>query len=163
MKLDAHQVVTQFGPALARVVATYERDRALRDELLQDVLMAIITSLPRLTHPEKLKPFVFRIAHNRSLSHITRRIRERSYQESVDDLDVPIASQEQVLIQAERGERLLAAIRRLALPYRQVMTLLLEDLSYEDIAEALSISVVNVGVRVNRAKKQLRELLDHDR
>ena len=68
-----------------------------------------------------------------------------------------------MLIQAERGERLLAAIRRLALPYRQVMTLLLEDLSYEDIAEALSISVVNVGVRVNRAKKQLRELLDHDR
>jgi RNA polymerase sigma factor (sigma-70 family) len=162
MELDAHQVVTQFGPALARVVATYERDRALRDELLQDVLMAIITSLPRLTQPEKLKPFVFRIAHNRSLSHITRRIRERSYQENVDDVDVPTASQEQMLIQAERGERLLAAIRRLALPYRQVMTLVLEDLSYEDIAEALSISVVNVGVRVNRAKKQLRELLDHD-
>ena len=82
MPLDAHEVVTRFAPALARVVATYERDHALRDELLQEVLMAVVLALPRLTQPEKLKPFVFRIAHNRSLSHITRRIRERAHEET---------------------------------------------------------------------------------
>ena len=52
------------------------------------------------------------------------------------------------------------AIRKLALPYRQVITLVLEDLSYPEIAEALGISTVNVGVRVNRAKQQLKVLLD---
>jgi RNA polymerase sigma-70 factor (ECF subfamily) len=75
MPLNAQEVVTQFAPALARVVASYERDRALRDELLQDVLLAVVLALPRLTQADKLKPFVFRIAHNRSLSHITRRMR----------------------------------------------------------------------------------------
>jgi DNA-directed RNA polymerase specialized sigma24 family protein len=40
--------------------------------------------------------------------------------------------------------------------------LLLEDLSYEEIAEALGLSVANVGVRVNRAKQQLKVLLRHD-
>jgi RNA polymerase sigma factor (sigma-70 family) len=162
MPLDAHEVVTRFAPALARVVATYERDHALRDELLQEVLMAIFLALPRLTQPEKLKPFVFRIAHNRSLSHITRRIRERAHEETGIDADLPTPSQEQALIKAERGERLLEAIRQLSLPYRQVMTLILEDMSYEEIAETLGITVDNVGVRVNRAKKQLQERLHHD-
>ena len=162
MPLDAHEVVTRFAPALARVVATYERDRALRDELLQEVLMAVFLALPRLTQPEKLKPFVFRIAHNRSLSHITRRIRERAHEQTGIDADLPTPSQEQALIKAERGERLLEAIRQLALPYAQVMTLVLEDMSYEEIAETLGITVDNVGVRVNRAKKQLQERLHHD-
>jgi RNA polymerase sigma-70 factor (ECF subfamily) len=162
MPLNAQEVVSRFAPALARVVATYERDRALRDELLQEVLMAIVLALPRLTQPEKLKPFVFRIAHNRSLSHVTRRIRERAHEETGTDADVPTPSQEQALLQAERSERLLEAIRQLSLPYRQVITLILEDMSYEEIAETLGITIENVGVRVNRAKKQLKERLHHD-
>jgi len=44
-----------------------------------------------------------------------------------------------------------------------VITLLLEDMSYLEIAESLGISVGNVGVRVNRAKARLKELLDHER
>ena len=150
MPLDAQEVVTRFAPALARVVATYERDPALRDELLQEVLMAVFLALPRLTQPERLKPFVF------------RRIRERAYEQTGIDADLPTPSQEQALIKAERGERLLEAIRQLALPYAQVMTLILEDMSYEEIAETLGITVDNVGVRVNRAKKQLQERLHHD-
>jgi RNA polymerase sigma factor (sigma-70 family) len=162
MPLDAHEVVTRFAPALARVVTTYERDPALRDELLQEVLMAIVLALPRLTQPEKLKPFVFRIAHNRSVSHITRRVRERAHERTGIDADLPIPSQEHTLIQTERSERLLEAIRQLTLPYAQVMTLILEDMSYEEIAETLGITVENVGVRVNRAKKQLKQRLHHD-
>jgi RNA polymerase sigma factor (sigma-70 family) len=162
MPVDAQQILVQFTPALARLVASYERDPALREELLQEVLMAIVVSLPRLTQLDRLKPFIFRIAHNRSVSHIARRVRERELQEASEHTDHSTPSQEQALIQSEHGERLLEAIRQLALPFRQVMTLLLEDMSYEDIAETLGISVSNVGVRVNRAKKQLKEILQHD-
>jgi DNA-directed RNA polymerase specialized sigma24 family protein len=42
------------------------------------------------------------------------------------------------------------------------MVLVLEELTYEEIATALGLSVSNVGVRVNRAKTQLRERLNHD-
>jgi RNA polymerase sigma-70 factor (ECF subfamily) len=67
------------------------------------------------------------------------------------------------MIANERSQALLGAIQRLRLPYRQVITLVLEDLTYPEIAEVLGISLVNVGVRVNRAKQQLRGLLDHAR
>jgi RNA polymerase sigma factor (sigma-70 family) len=162
MTLDAREVVERFAPALARIAASYERDRALRDELLQEVLLAVISSLPRLQEADKLKPYIFRIAHNRCLSHVTRRMRERADQEPLEGLAAEAASHEQALIEQERGHQLLTAVRRLALPYRQVMTLILEDLSYEEIAEALGISVANVGIRVNRAKQQLKVLLKHE-
>ncbi len=160
--MDARAVITQFAPALARVVASYERDRALQEELLQEVLMAILSSLPRLAHADKLKPFVFRIAHNRCLSHVAKRMRERAHQETLEDLAAEATSQEQALIEQERGARLLEAVRRLTLPYRQVMTLILEDMSYDEIADTLGISVANVGIRVNRAKQQLKVLLGHE-
>jgi RNA polymerase sigma factor (sigma-70 family) len=160
--MDARAVITQFAPALARVVASYERDRALQDELLQEVLMAILSSLPRLAHADKLKPFVFRIAHNRCVSHVAKRMRERAHQETLDDLAAEAASQEQALIEQERGARLLEAVRRLTLPYRQVITLILEDMSYDEIADTLGISVANVAIRVNRAKQQLKVLLGHE-
>lgn len=160
--MDPHSVVTRFAPALARIVASYERDRALRDELLQEVFMAVLASLSRLAQPDKLKPFVFRIAHNRCISHVAKRMRERVDQIPVDDLAAEAASHEQALIERQRGERLLAAVRRLPLPHRQVMTLLLEDMTYEEIAESLGISVANVGIRVNRAKQQLKALLNDD-
>ena len=159
--MDAHSVVTQFAPALARIAASYERDPALRDELLQEVFMAVLNSVPRLAQPDKLKPFVFRVAHNRCISHVARRMRERVDEVPIDDLAAEAASHEQALIEQERGERLLAAIRRLPLPHRQVMTLILEDMSYEEVAETLGVTVANVGIRVNRAKQQLKALL-HD-
>ena len=159
--MDAHAVVTQFAPAVARIVASYERDRALRDDLLQEVLMAILSSLPRLAQADRLKPFVFRIAHNRCVSHVARQMRERENQEPWDDLAAEGTSQDQVLIEQERSDRLLEAIRQLALPYRQVMTLILEDMSYDEVSEALGISVANVGIRVNRAKQQLKVILNN--
>jgi RNA polymerase sigma factor (sigma-70 family) len=161
--MDAHAVVTQFAPALARVVASYERDRSLRGDLLQEVFIAVISSLPRLAQPNKLKPFVFRIAHNRCLSHVAKQMRERTSQELPDDLVAEEPGQEQTLMEEERGQRLLEAVRRLALPYRQVMTLILEDMSYDEIAETLGISVANVGIRVNRAKQQLTAMLTDGR
>lgn len=160
--MDAHTVITQFAPALARVVASYERDRALRDDLLQEVFVAVITSLPRLSDPSKLKPFVLRIAHNRCLSHVARQMRERASREPLEDFPAEETGHAEVLIDEERGARLLNAVQRLTLPYRQVMTLILEEMSYEDIAETLGISVANVGVRVNRAKQQLMGMLSHD-
>lgn len=162
MTLNVDEVLKEFAPALARIAASYERDPALRDELLQEILMAVVFSLPRLKQADKLRPFLFRIAHNRCLTHVTQRMRERANQEPLHDIALDDGSQEHSLIEGERSRRLLEAIRQLALPYRQVMTLILEDMSYEEIAETLAISVANVGIRVNRAKQQLKALLDHE-
>ena len=157
------EVIRQYGPALARVAASYERDRALREELLQEIFMALVSALPRLRDPAKLKTFVFRVAHNLAVRHIQLRVREPKSGLEPDEIPTEAPSHEQALIARERSEQLLEAIRDLTLPHRQVITLLLEDFTYPEIAESLGISEANVGIRINRAKQQLKEALRHDR
>jgi RNA polymerase sigma-70 factor (ECF subfamily) len=56
-------------------------------------------------------------------------------------------------------ERLYAAIRQLPKGEAALVLLYLDDLSYREIAEVLGISESNVGVKLNRARKVLGELM----
>jgi RNA polymerase sigma-70 factor (ECF subfamily) len=157
-------VIEAYGPGLARLAAAYEFDRALREDLLQEILLAIHQALPTLRDESQIGPFVFRIAHNRAVTHVARRAGERrvaaDFEASTMDGAGTAENQEDKLLADEHIHRLLWAVRRLPLTYRQVITLVLEDLSYADIAKALGLSVSNVGVRVNRAKVLLKEMMD---
>ena len=62
--------------------------------------------------------------------------------------------------QEQEETRLFEAIHRLPIEYRQVITLTLEDMSYSEIAEVLGIGESNVGVRLNRARQMLRQLME---
>jgi RNA polymerase sigma-70 factor (ECF subfamily) len=159
---DLKQVIAAYGPAISRLAASYERDRALREELVQEILLAIHQALPRLEDPVKLKPFVFRIAHNRAVSHVAARVREPKAGEVPETLPSADPTPEHQTAARQNAARLQQAVRWLPLPYRQVITLVLEDLSHDEIAETLGLTVTNVGVRVNRAKVQLKAMLSDE-
>jgi RNA polymerase sigma-70 factor (ECF subfamily) len=59
----------------------------------------------------------------------------------------------------DEKQQLMTAVRRLPLPYRQVIVLLLEDMEQDEIAITLNLSAGNVRVRINRAKSMLKEWL----
>jgi RNA polymerase sigma-70 factor (ECF subfamily) len=157
IKLD--DIIATYGSGLARVAGSYEADPALQEDLLQDVLIAIHGALPSLENEQSLAPFVYRIAHNRCVSHVIRQSSRRK-RDVLPTEDEPPATPEQLLLVDERSRMVAKAVLRLPLPYRQVVTLVLEELTYSEIAEALDLTVSNVGVRMNRAKAQLKELLD---
>lgn len=154
-------VLKEFGAGLARVAASYERNAALREELVQEISLAVVTALPSLRDRALLRAFVFRIAHNCAVRHAVRNMRlrriEGEYAAGAENSVLPAATDSD-----DRQERLMEAVRSLKLPYRQVITLLLEGLSYEEIARAAGISVNNVGVRINRAKAELKAMLTHE-
>lgn len=156
------QIIADYGSGLARVAASYEVDRMLREDLVQEILIAIHRALPSLANPDSLAPFIFRIAHNRGVTHVARQVGAKRAERQAQIEDAPLETPEERLLADERANRVTVAVRRLPLPYRQVMTLLLEELSYAEIAEALDISLSNVGVRVNRAKAQLKAMLDDE-
>ena len=154
-------IIAAYGSGLARVAASYEADRALQEDLLQEILLAIHRALPSLQCEERLAAFVFRIAHNRSVTHVMQQSARRK-RDLPDAIEEEAETPEQWLLADERSRRVATAVRRLPLPYRQVMTLLLEELTYAEIAEALGLSLSNVGVRVNRAKTLLKAQLDDE-
>ena len=157
--IELEDIIRGYGSGLARVASSYEADPALREDLLQDILIAIHGALPSLKSESSLACFVFKIAHNRCVTHVTRQVARRNGDRAMADKGEP-DTPEQLLLADERSRMVAIAVRRLPLPYRQVMTLVLEELSYAEIGEALGLSISNVGVRVNRAKAQLKEILD---
>ena len=52
------------------------------------------------------------------------------------------------------------AVHSLPLLYRQVVTLRLEGMEYDEMAQVLGISESNVGTRLSRARQMLRELME---
>jgi RNA polymerase sigma factor (sigma-70 family) len=150
-------------PALARLAASYATSPVDRDDLLQEIAMGLWLALPGFRGECSERTFLFRIAHNRCISHLAR----RRPQVSLDDLESdPVdhaAGPDAGVSTAQQTERLQAAVRRLPLTYRQVIVLLLEDLDYRQIADVLGISESNVGARLTRARGLLRAQLGDPR
>jgi RNA polymerase sigma factor (sigma-70 family) len=152
--LDGH------APALARLAASYTRSASDRDDLLQDIAMAVWRALPGFRGDCSERTFLFRIAHNRCLTYLSKhRATVPLDDEGIDREDPAPTTEHQISLEQER-HRLVAAVRRLPLIYRQAITLILEGLSYKELAEVLGISESNVGVRLNRARNLLKTFLE---
>jgi RNA polymerase sigma factor (sigma-70 family) len=146
-------------PALGRLAGSYVRSAAEREDLLQDIALALWQALPRFRGECSERTFLFRIAHNHCIDHITRRRPMASLQDmEIDPVDGS-ASIETRLNEQQDSARLMEAVRRLPLIQRQVVVLALEDMDYAEIAQVLGITENNVGVRLNRARATLRKLM----
>jgi RNA polymerase sigma factor (sigma-70 family) len=155
-------LVGEYQTMVARICASYERDRDLARDLSQDVWFAVWRALPAFRAEASLKTFVARIAQFRAISHATQRARRpRGEALSADLVDGEPPPETVVIANAERGT-LLSAVQRLPLLYRQSVVLMLEDFSPAEIAALLGVSANVVGVRLNRARSLLRELLSEE-
>jgi RNA polymerase sigma-70 factor (ECF subfamily) len=147
------------GAALARLASSYARGSGDRDDLFQDIAVAIWQALPRFRGECSERTFVFRIAHNRGIAHIARR--RSPAIESGEDLELrdKRPDPEQSLSIEQQRQRLLEAILKLPVGYRQVVTLALEGMSYAEIGDVLGIAESNAGARLTRARQMLRTWL----
>lgn len=148
-------VLTQHGAAIARVASAFERNPARRDELVQEILLAVWQALPRYRGDASVKTFVLRIAHNRAVEHVLQHQRELAREPLDEAIPDGRANPERQASLQQRSERLLEAVWQLPLVQRELVTLALEGLAHEEIAVVLGISVGNVAVRLSRARKQL--------
>src|SRR5262245_22687174 len=156
------RLLAAHAASLSRLARAYVKDQADRDDLLQDIVVAIWKALPRFRGECSERTFVFRIAHNRGIAHLAkRRLLPAGPAEGID-VEAPGLNPEQALSKTQQGERLVNAVRRLPLGYRQVVTLTLEGLSYEDVADVLGITESNVGARLTRARQMLRQWLQDE-
>jgi len=144
------------GLALGRVAQSYARP-ADQDDLAQEIALAIWHALPSFRGECSERTFVYRVAHNRALTHLARR---RAGGEALTEVADPAAGPEARASGREEVDRLFRAIRALRVPLRQVLTLAMEDLTHAEIGVCLGISEGNVAVRLNRARAALRKNLE---
>jgi len=60
------------GPSLARLAASYTNTTSDRDDLLQEIALAVWQALRTFRGECSERTFLFRIAHNRAIGYLTR-------------------------------------------------------------------------------------------
>jgi RNA polymerase sigma-70 factor (ECF subfamily) len=154
------RLLTTNHAALSRLAASYASNGSDRDDLLQEIAIAIWRALPGFRGECSERTFLFRIAHNRCITHLARRRPMVSLEDvQIEPVD-PGASSEAIVSEAQQRQRLIQAIHGLPVIHREVLILFLEGMDYKEIAEIVGISESNVGVRLNRARQRLKVLLE---
>lgn len=142
-----HHVVNGFASGLDR------------DDLRQDVMLAIWKSIPEFRYQAKPPTYLYRVCHNAVLmwtrSEKNYRLRIEKYTADNDALsDTDFESTPK-----ERVNQLYTAIHRLRPMDRSLILMLLDGLSYREMAEILGLTENNIGTKISRIKKLLSQML----
>lgn len=156
--MNVDEILETYGPAIARVAAGYAPPGPAREDLRQDIAIAIMKAAPAFRGDASMKTYIYRIAHNCGIDLIKRR-KEEGVEFVEEHYKTANPGPEERTLEKEKRERLAAAIRRLPLSTRQPLVLRLEGLSYKEIAEVLDLTTSNVGVRLHRAADELKNEL----
>jgi len=133
-----------------------------QEDLFQDVLLQIWSSIPAFRGEAKETTWIYRVAFNTALAWRRGERRRRVGHETFLKFDIsPQAhpSHAEVLPEQELVEQLYVAIRRLPKVDASLALMHLDGLSYQEMAEVLGISENYIGVKLNRLRKQLAEQL----
>jgi RNA polymerase sigma factor (sigma-70 family) len=150
--------LAEHGRGLSRMAGSYTRSAAEREDLEQDIALALWRALPTFRGESSLKTFAYRVARYCCFRHVRRR---RDLGDAADPASVadPAACVESAVLRADQRARIEQALTDLPENLESVLTMHLTGHSYTQIAEALGISERNVSVRLTRARARLRRQL----
>jgi RNA polymerase sigma-70 factor, ECF subfamily len=150
------ETVSDVRAQLHRYCARMTGSRLDGEDLMQETLFEAYTKIETLDDARRLKPWLFRIAHNRCIDFLRRRdARERA--ESAYSDDIGVVAAEPATTDAHR------AIERLVghLPPKERACVLLKDVfdySLEETAELVDSTVGGVKSALSRGRAKLADL-----
>ena len=153
------RLICQYEPALRRLVGAYLERAADREDLFQDIAVALWQATSKFRGESSERTWLYRIAHNVAISSSAKLRRVRRKEEHIPmPFDRPSTSPgaEQELLHEERRLLLVESIRDLPMIDRQIVLLHLETLSYAEIEEVTGLSETAIATRLTRIREKLK-------
>lgn len=168
--------IGHFRPKIFQYAWLMCRDREDAEEVAQEALLKIFGSLDQLRDPERVRPWVFRIAKNACLMKRRKSVFAPSRELSLDEF-IPASDgsgeerrlqiadwsnlPDDEMLKSELRQVLQEAITELPESYRPVLLLRdVEELSTQETAQILDLSEDVVRQRLHRARLAVRKRLD---
>ena len=146
-------LVRQHKRTIYTVCYMFSKDKQEVDDLFQEVLVKLWQGYDSFQGKSDLRTWIYRVSLNTCIS-IDRKKKRRKTQpllEGIDLFDKNDADNRQTDMLHER-------IGRLQPFDRAIVLLWLENMSYDEIAQIVGISVKNVSVKLYRIKEQLKQM-----
>jgi RNA polymerase sigma factor (sigma-70 family) len=154
------ELVRRFHPALATYARRLTGSDDAAADAVQEIWLGAIRALPRLREPQRLRSWLFGIAH-RTLMDRFRRQYAKPEITGMDLAETP--AQPEDLTAEERSAAVDQALTTLPLVEREVLTLFyLQELSLLDISHALDVPIGTVKSRLFRARHALRAAMTRE-
>ena len=152
------EIFRAWYPSLVRTADSMLRDRAVAEELVQDVLLELWRRRETLTADGSPQAYLFQSVRNRALNHLRHaRVAKRGEPELMAEPS-PRPAAESRLVEAEIETALREAVNALPPRCRQVFELSrVHGLRYVEIAQTLGVSVKAVEAQMGKALRTLRE------
>lgn len=139
-------------------------DQSDAEDLVQETFRKALSSFASFEPETNFRAWMFRILKNSFLSSCAKLERRMTVAISPEEDEVEVAVEretpESILIGHANRELLQSAIEKLPVHSREILILCeVEEMSYQEISEVLSIPMGTVMSRLARARKAVRELL----
>src|SRR6266496_4740613 len=147
---------------ILRVCRVYAWNSADQDDLYQEILFQIWRGLPALREKNFANTWLYRVAINTSISFIRKRASSSDRVVHFEHADLTRTIESRQATEENTDDRianLYTAIYKLDPLEKALVTLFLEDFTYEQMAELTGISANHVCVMFHRAKKKLSCLM----
>lgn len=148
------QLIDQHQGIICKICRLYRDSKEDREDLFQEIVYQLWKSVPAFEGRSKFSTWMYRVALSTALAAFRKKTPDIIYTSTVpDDHDSGQGEEEQM-------EQLFKALRKLNDADKALITLYLEDLGYQEIAEITGITETHVGVKLNRIKKKIQQLLN---
>jgi len=142
---------------LVKVSRAYAGGGHDREDLSQEILLQWWRSIPSFRQDARESTWVYRVAINTAMTWRRDSRNGRKSEALKEDLPCPRPLPDDSAADNELIEWLYSEMAVLPKADRSLLLLYLDGISYRDMAEILGISETNVGVKLNRLKKQLAD------
>ncbi|MFL9879740.1 RNA polymerase sigma factor [Herbaspirillum rhizosphaerae] len=143
-------------PRLRRYARALVGDRAGADDLVQDTMERAWQKLSSWRKGTDMRPWLFSIMHNLHVDQRRKPVIPTVTLDDEDALATPAYAPDRLV-----GYDLESALRLLAAEQREILLLVvLEEMTYEEVAATLNIPIGTVMSRLSRARERLRTLVE---
>jgi RNA polymerase sigma-70 factor, ECF subfamily len=164
-------LIARFQQPIYNLCYRLINDPADAADVVQEVFLKVFRSIDNFRGQSTLKTWIYRIAVNEAYNQRRWFSRHRRREVGLDDEDQasrpwldsisdPARDPYELALNEERHQLIESSLREINADFRTVVILRdLEDLSYEEIADVLQISLGTVKSRILRGRESLRRVL----
>jgi RNA polymerase sigma-70 factor (ECF subfamily) len=149
-------------PVFNYVLRLVGGDRALAEDLTQEVFLRVFQGLPKFSLRSKFTTWLFQVTKNRVLDELRASERRPRALVAIDDI-APLEVLDAPVERLEEIDALWRSVENLSTDLK--MALLLRDvvgLSYTEIADSLEVTLATVKWRIYKAREEVQIALERE-
>jgi RNA polymerase sigma-70 factor, ECF subfamily len=160
--MDLLGIHDQYYQPVKKFILASVRNESVADDLVQETFIRIQQNLERLRDTAKISSWIFQIAYHLCQDHFRSLKKSSSHEEIHDGLvnleETPVQKR---LEQSEMSQCVQDKLKLLPESQRSIIILAeVMEFSHQEIADILGLTVENVKVRLHRARKRFKSILE---